>query len=154
MTNVVLHVALASMLAASACGAVALPDDLASLVQIMNENGETRSVDATNKVWRTFGKDGLFEAARTGGPTARARAAFRLQDCNDGVCELELIRLLIQDNDTFVRTQAAWSLGVMGTPKAVPALRKAAAHDEKGLSQVARDAEVAIARRGKQSTTP
>jgi len=129
-----------------------LPDDLSTLILVMNENSETRSVDATNKVWRTFGKNGLFQAVRAGGPTARARAAFRLRDCNDRDCERIVIELLLQDHDTFVRTQAAWSLGTIGTTDALDALRKAALSTDKNLSQVARDSEAAIVGRSERSS--
>ena len=151
MTMVARWSALLLVTMTSACGAALLPDDVSTLVQVMNENGETRSVDANNKVWRTFGKEGLFQAVRAGGPRARARAAFRLQDCHDGECERILIQLLLQDDDTFVRTQAAWSLGIMGTTNALDALRKAAPSTDKNLSQVARDSEAAIARRSEKS---
>jgi hypothetical protein len=134
-----------------ACGAALLPDDLSALVQVMNEDSETRSVDATNKVWRTFGKKGLFQAVRAGGPIPRARAAFRLRDCTDSECERILIELLLQDDDTFVRTQAAWSLGTIGTTNALDALRKAALSTDKSLSQVATDSEAAIVKRSEAS---
>jgi len=48
----------------------ALPDDLSALIQLMNRNSETVSVNATIKVRRLYGQVGLLRALREGAPTA------------------------------------------------------------------------------------
>src|SRR5262245_9943089 len=52
-----------------------LPNDLPSLMRLMESNDETTGVDASNKVSTQFGKDGLLRVLRDGDLRARARAA-------------------------------------------------------------------------------
>lgn len=127
-----------------ACAPLRLPDDLPSLIVVMDGNDFPASSDATIKVWRTFGKRGLFEAIRVGGDHARGMAAFRLQQCRDEDCETVLVNVLRGDRDAFVRTQATWSLRVVGTVRSLEALRAATREADPWVVTLASEAEAAI----------
>jgi HEAT repeat protein len=121
-----------------------LLDDLPRLIQLMNSNNETISVDSTNKVWKKYGKDGLMRALEIGQPTARARAAFRLRNFADADTERMLIERVENDTDAFVRTQAVWSLEEIGTERSLPAVDKATHDPDPLAARTAREAAAAI----------
>ena len=121
-----------------------MPDDLPALIQLMNQNSETVSVDATIKVWKVYGKAGLLRALREGGPTARARAAFRLRDFPDADIEQVLIDSAMNDADVDVRVQSLWSLEEIGTERALAVVEAATKDSDPLVSRTARDAAAAI----------
>src|SRR5688572_8218246 len=101
----------------------ALPDDLDSLIEMMNSNSETVAVAAANKVQRNFGKEGLLRALRTGGTTARASAPRWLTKFPDADVEQALIVVAANRNeDESPRITAIWTLGDIGTRTSVPTL--------------------------------
>ena len=133
----------ACVIAGMACGGP-LPDDLPLLIGMMESSDVTESINATVKVWRDFGKEGLFEAIRRGGPRARGRAAFRLQSCDQQDCEAILIQLLSRDADGFVRQQAATSLRVVGTAKALTTLDLTSKDGDARVAALSQEAATAI----------
>ncbi len=133
----------ALLICMSACGP-RLPDDLPTLIQLMNSNDETISVDSTNKVWKNYGKEGLVRALEVGQPTARARAAFRLRNFADVDTEQTLIDRVTRDGDAFVRTQALWSLQEIGTERSLPVVDKATRDPDPLAARTAREAAAAI----------
>jgi len=137
VTGVVIGISL------SGCGPN-LPDDLPTLIQLMNRNSETISVDATLKVSRLYGNAGLLRALRDGLPTARARAAFRLRDFKDGETEQALLDVVVRDPDAFVRVQALTSLQEVGTARAIPVLQTATMDRDPDVARNARSAKGAI----------
>jgi HEAT repeat protein len=121
-----------------------LPDDLPALIQLMNSNDETISVNSTNKVWKNYGKEGLVRALEIGHPTARARAAFRLRNFANADTEQRLMESAEHDADAFVRTQALWSLQEIGTELALPTVDKATNDRDALAARTAREAAAAI----------
>jgi HEAT repeat protein len=121
-----------------------LPDDLPHLIQAMESSDVTTSVNATVKVWRVYGKNGLFEAIQAGGPRTRGRAAFRLQSCRDEDCEAMLVKVLRHDEDGFARKQAAMSLKVVGTERALPVLAEAQKDPDPRVAELAAEAADAV----------
>lgn len=57
-----------------------------------------------------------------------------MHDFGDGRAVELLIERLLSDSDAQVRVTAAWALGAIGDPRAVPALEKAGTNDE-GVDQ-------------------
>jgi uncharacterized protein YidB (DUF937 family) len=72
-----------------------LPDDLPSLINSMNSNYEATAVVVSNKVAKAFGRSGLLQALKSGGPTARTMAATWLGRFPDKEVEHALIEVLI-----------------------------------------------------------
>ena len=136
-------VAGALLVCLSACGPT-LPDDLPSLIQLMNRDSETISVNSTVKVRKLYGKAGLLRALREGQPTARARAAFRLRDFPNVEIEQVLMGTAANDGDAFVRVQALWSLKEIGTEQALAVVERAAKDQDPLAARTARDAAAAI----------
>jgi HEAT repeat protein len=121
-----------------------LPDDLPTLIQLMNRNSQTVSVNATIKVWKLYGKAGLLRALREDQPTARAMAAFRLREFPDAEIEQVLMDSVVNDADAFVRVQALWSLEEIGTDRALPVVERAINDGDSDVARKARDAVAAI----------
>jgi hypothetical protein len=126
-----------------------LPDDLPSLILAMNSGNETTSVDATLKVLRTYGKAGLLKAVSDGQNVARSRAAFRLREFPERDVVEVLTRVATDDADGFVRTQALWSLGEIGTLRELPAIERAMNDTDPIAADMAREAASAIRARSK-----
>jgi len=127
----------------AACGP-RLPDDLPTLILLMNSNNETISVNSTNKVWKNYGKEGLLRALMVGQPTARARAAFRLRNFVDADTEQTLMEYAERDADGFVRAQALWSLQEIGTERSLSVVDKATDDPDPLAARTAREAAAAI----------
>jgi HEAT repeat protein len=145
-----LFVCMAVGLFVSACEPK-LPDDLSALIRLMNENSQTTSVDATNKVWRVYGKSGLLQALRDGQATARGLAAYRLKEFRDAETEQVLLEVVVKESVPFVRAQALTSLQDVGTERAIHTLEIAAKDSDPDVARNAKDAIEAIRVR---STTP
>lgn len=137
-------------LAVFACGPH-LPDDLPSLIRLMNEKDETRSVDSTNKVWQGYGKSGLIRAVDEGGAIARARAAFRLREYKGRDVETLMVRLINADPDPFVRLQALWTLEEIGTSEVLPTVQQMVNDSDATISRQAQDTVRAIQGRAETS---
>src|SRR5256885_3525133 len=93
-----------------------MPDDLPSLIGLMNSDNETTSVAASNKVARVYGKHGLLQVLNEGEPTARAMAARWLVRFPDKEVEDALVALLNRERAPFVRIRALWTLKDIGSP--------------------------------------
>jgi HEAT repeat protein len=129
-----------------------LPDDLTSLIRLMNEKDETLSVDSTNKVWKAYGKSGLIRAVDEGGAIARARAAFQLREYKDRDTETRMVRLISTDPDSFVRLQALWTLEEIGTPEVLPTVRRMVNDSDATISRQSQDTVRAIERRAAETS--
>jgi hypothetical protein len=117
-----------------------MPNDLPTLMNLMNSTDMTTSVNAANKISDLFGKDGLLEVLREGQPMARAKAARWLWRFPGDDVEAALCNVVDSDADSFLRVQALSSLGNMGTARAVPSV-EVATHDQDLLvASSARDA--------------
>jgi hypothetical protein len=132
------------LVALSGCSRPPLPDDLISLMRLMNSNDETTSVNASNKVSERFGKDGLLRVLEEGELRARARAARWLWPYAAPDVEQALVYVVTTEKDSYLRVQALWSLADMGSENALPVVDKAAAEQDSDVAQMAVKAGEAI----------
>jgi HEAT repeat protein len=117
-----------------------MPNDLPSLMEAMNSNSETISVNASNKVSENFGREGLLTVLRTGGPMAKARAARWLWRFPNDEVEQALVLIVENERDSFLRSQALQTLGETGTSKALPVVEAASRSPDQLVSFSATDA--------------
>jgi hypothetical protein len=110
----------------------------------MNGNSETVTVAAANKVAKIYGKQGLLEVMKRGGPTARSMAARWLVNYSDQEVERSLIEVLRNGDESYVVVRVLWTLKDIGTPAALPAVSRAAATGDSSVADMARQAEEAI----------
>lgn len=132
-----------AFLGLAACGP-RLPDDLPTLMTLMNSNDQATSVNASNKVSEMYGSNGLLRVLREGQSTARAKAARWLWRFPGDEVEQSLIQVVETETDDFLRVQALSSLEKLGTDRALPAI-EAATHDpDEHVASSAREAVSAI----------
>jgi hypothetical protein len=121
-----------------------LPDDLPALMELMNRDDQDYHVNASNKVSEVYGKEGLLYVLRNGRRKARYRAARWLWRFPDTEVERELLEIVRTEGDNFLRIQALYSLGRMGTLRALETLEAATRDPDDLIAMSARDALSAI----------
>jgi HEAT repeat protein len=102
------------------------------------------SVNASNKVAELYGKDGLLHVLRNGQQKARYKAARWLGRFRGEDVEEELLKIVVEESDPFLRIQALYSLGRVGTTRALDALADTAEDSDESIARNARDAITAI----------
>ena len=108
-----------------------LPNDLQSLMEMMNSNDQTTSVDSSNKVSRDYGAKGLLVVLAQGKPNARAMAALRLRHFPGEDVERALLDTAGKESDEFLRAQALCSLASVGTESSLDVAERST-HDPDG----------------------
>ena len=126
-------------IASAGCGP-RLPADLESLMEMMNSNNQTISVNASNKVANEFGSKGLLMVLSQGKPTAKAKAAQRLRHFPGEEVERALVEAVQKEPDSFIRSQALCSLAIVGTALALDAAEKARQDSDERVTNCAKEA--------------
>ncbi len=91
-----------------ACSSI-LPDDLPSLISLMDSNDMQIHTDAAQKVLKIYGTDGLLKALNSPLPGAKVQAARFLRLNPDNRARDPLLKAS-RDEDTYVRGWAAFAL--------------------------------------------
>jgi len=127
-----------------------LPNDFESLMELMNSNDETTSVNASNELSTQFGKDGLLRVLAEGKGRARARAARWLWRYEGRDVEQALLEIVAMESDSYLRVQALWSLADIGSDRALATVDEAAKGQDPDVAQMATKASAAIRNRNEK----
>jgi HEAT repeat protein len=125
-----------------------LPEDLPSLTRLMNDNNETTSVAATNKVAIVYGRTGLLQSLKDGGPAARTMAAAWLFRFPGDDVQAALLKAVDSSDEVSVRLNALVTLKRIGTASSLPAIDHATHDSDSSVARTAADTARAIRLRG------
>jgi len=113
------------------------PDDLPSLIVVMNDNNETLAVAALNKIDQKYGEAGLLKALREGGESAQVMASHRLANYPDAKVEQALLEQLEKRGDISIRGSALMALEVVGTSRSLSVIRRLETDSDKEIAEMA-----------------
>jgi hypothetical protein len=99
-----------------------VPDDVPSLIEMLGNNDMQLQAEAQQKLVLR-GKDPLLQALRHPSPGVRANAAHGLGLLHDRSAEGNLLESAV-DSDPHVRMWSAYSLGEIGSARALPILER------------------------------
>jgi hypothetical protein len=109
-----------------------VPDERSALTTAMGDNNMSISTAAMRKMVQQYGAPGLREALNNPNGTIRGKAAHGLAFCAGAQNERALLDA-VSDQDEYVRTWVAYSLGQIGTASSV-----------RTLSELSRDASPSV----------
>ena len=128
-----------------------LPNDFQSLMQLMNSNNETTSVAASNKLSKTYGKDGLLIVLKDGRPQAQLMATRWLSRFPAPDVERAMSDVVLLNRDRSLRIGALWTLSEIGTVSALPAVDQAMQDPDASVAGMARDVANSIRGRARDA---
>ena len=99
-----------------------IPDDVSSLIEMLGNNDMDLQSQALQRLV-LHGKQPLLEGLRHRKPGVRANAAHGLGLLHDPSAEGDLLESAV-DSDRYVRMWSAYSLGEIGSAKALPTLER------------------------------
>lgn len=121
-----------------------MPDDLPSLITLLNDNSETVAVAALNKIDAKYGRSGVLRALEEGGESAQVMAANRLANYPGEDVERALRLQLRKQGDVAIRGSALFALREVGTINSLADVRRLKTDPAESIALAAKDTEAAI----------